>query len=68
MASGFTQTTVCPLWVGLGGEPLLINENECDGVAGAKCRRCGWNPDVEKERKRQIRELASQGRLREWGK
>ena len=42
---------------------LIVNEN-----CGEECDKCGWNPEVEEKRKAEIRKLAREGRLTEWGK
>ena len=60
--------TTCPLWNGSKGKPLIVNSAYCNGVADYQCRGCGWNPSVHDERVRQLREMAAQGRLKEWGK
>lgn len=37
--------------------------------ADGECATCGWNPEVNAERRKQIHMLASRGKLRdEWGK
>lgn len=42
-----------------------LNEKCADG----ECATCGWNPEVNAERRKQIHMLASRGKLREeWGK
>lgn len=42
---------------------LIVNEN-----CGEECDKCGWNPEVEEKRKAEIRKLAREGRVTEWGK
>lgn len=32
------------------------------------CEKCGWNPKVNQSRRNEIRLLAAQGRISEWGK
>lgn len=31
------------------------------------CSKCGWNPKINRERRNKLRQLAKEGRLREWG-
>lgn len=38
--------------------------NECT----ANCEKCGWNPEVNRQRREQIHKLSKQRKLREWGK
>lgn len=38
---------------------------ECGSV---ECKRCGWNPEVHEQRVKEIRRLASIGKLKDWGK
>lgn len=37
----------------------------CEGQA---CNGCGWNPEVERERRKQIRALAAKKQVKSWGK
>lgn len=32
------------------------------------CSMCGWNEDVNRSRRKEIRRLAEEGRLKSWGK
>lgn len=46
--------------------PTLSTQNLC---APNDCVTCGWNPEVNAERRKEIHRLESIGRLREeWGK
>lgn len=49
-----------PCW---GREGVL--SEECKAVG---CYHCGWNPEVERNRRLGIQRLAGEGKLREWGK
>lgn len=42
---------------------MYVNEY-CD----MKCGSCGWNPKVNRIRRGELRKLAREGRLREWGR
>lgn len=42
-----------------------ILSEECKAV---NCYRCGWNPEVERQRRLGIQRLAGEKKLREWGK
>lgn len=46
---------------------VIMDGQRCPGPSPA-CARCGWNPKVNLARRRRLRKLAAQGRLREWGK
>lgn len=58
----------CALYTGLDGQPLEVDERECIGEKTVKCDSCGWNPEVTERRKMALREMASRGKVKEWGK
>ena len=55
-----TEFPRCPL------SGILVGD-ACAGSSPA-CGRCGWNPAVNQKRREEIRHLAAEKRLREWGK
>lgn len=43
---------------------LLLNGN----CKPNECGKCGWNPEIHRERLKKLHQMSSRGKLRDWGK
>ena len=57
----YKPTIRCPL------SGIITDREECASLH-EECRFCGWNPLLNMLRRQELRRLAAQGKLSDWGK
>ena len=57
----YKEAVTCPL------SGLITDQEECASLHEA-CRGCGWNSLLNMLRRKELRRLAAEGKLGDWGK